>query len=224
MTEKNPHPENHHDRVDALVDAALAQYSAAEPRTGLEERILTHLRLRKRTDRRVGWLPIAIAAAIALVAIPAYLVWRDVGMKPGTQPGTQPGAQTAREHVARNVAIPRQDEELRRRGTTLPNEPGQTLKERTMRATALSPVSTRPRGSHSQENPTELYPKSMANAVAGPRQDRFPAAAPLTEQEILLARYGLQVRQAASAEPSPIKDLEIEALNVAPIAIDQPEK
>lgn len=216
MTGKNPHPESHRDRVDALVDAALAQYSAAEPRAGLEERILANLRLHKRTDSRVGWLPIAIAAAIALVAIPAYLVWRDVGM--------QPGAQTAREHVARNVAIPRQDEELRRRGTTLPNEPGQTLKERTMRATALSPVSARPRGSHSQENPTELYPKSMANAVAGPRQDRFPAAAPLTEQEILLARYGQQVRQAASAEPSPIKDLEIEALNVAPIAIDQPEK
>ena len=225
MTGKNSDPESNDHRVGALLDAALAHYSAAEPRAGLEERILTAMRLRERPVRRYGWLPIAMAVAIAFLAIPSYFVWRDIDTHPGdTPPGTRPDTQPAREPVAGNAVTPRRNEDLRQRDTTPPVELGRTVNERAVRASAFSPVRAPKRRPLVQEISTELLPKSMAKAVAGPRQDRFPADSPLTQQEILLARYAELAQPAASVVASPIKDLEIEALNVAPIAIDQPEK
>ena len=218
MTRKNPHPESNPDRADALLDAALAQYSEAGPRAGLEERILTNLRLREHPVRRSGWLPIVVAAAIALLAIPSYFVWRETATQTGTEHGTPP----TREHVARNLNSPRQDDDLRPEETAHSVEPGQAHKDSRVRAAALSPVRAPKRESGAQGISTDLQAKFMAKP--GPRLNQFPAASPLTEQEILLARYGQLVHQAASAESSPIKDLKIEALNVAPIAIDQPEK
>jgi hypothetical protein len=61
--------------LDEQVDAALAKYAAAEPRAGLEERILANLRVHERTTTRVPWWRWAGAIAVALL-ITVLLRWR----------------------------------------------------------------------------------------------------------------------------------------------------
>lgn len=57
-------------RLDDQLDAALAKYAAAEPRPGLEERILANLRSRERATSRVaGWRWAGALAAAFLVAL-----------------------------------------------------------------------------------------------------------------------------------------------------------
>jgi hypothetical protein len=66
-----------HDETDDALDAALAKYAAAEPRVGLEERILANLRAvetRAAGGGRWNWR-IATALAVALI-VAAALAWR----------------------------------------------------------------------------------------------------------------------------------------------------
>jgi len=59
------------DEYDSLIDRALASYTPAEPRPGLEQRILASVSSANR-PRTWGWRPAwALAAAVALVAIVA---------------------------------------------------------------------------------------------------------------------------------------------------------
>jgi len=56
--------------VDELLDSALAQYAQAEPRPGLEGRLLA--RLRSEPDPAAfgwRWLPMAAAAAVVFAAV-----------------------------------------------------------------------------------------------------------------------------------------------------------
>jgi len=61
------------DRLDTLIDRALASYTPAEPRPGLEQRILASVAAASR-PRSWGWKPawawVAAATLIAIVAIP----------------------------------------------------------------------------------------------------------------------------------------------------------
>jgi len=67
MTEKN---EKRDRFVDDLLDSALAQYAQAEPRAGLEGRLLARLRLEpERAAFGWRWLPMAAAAAVVLAAV-----------------------------------------------------------------------------------------------------------------------------------------------------------
>jgi len=67
MTENN---EQHDDRyLDDLLDSALAQYAQAEPRPGLEGRLLARLRSEpKPASFAWRWLPVAAAATVVLAA------------------------------------------------------------------------------------------------------------------------------------------------------------
>jgi hypothetical protein len=64
-------------KMDGLLEAALKQYGAAEPRPGLEGRILANLRAAERDRPRPRvwlWLPLLIgAAAILLVGMAVVL-------------------------------------------------------------------------------------------------------------------------------------------------------
>lgn len=55
--------------AEKLLDAALSNYKGAEPRTGLEERVLSNLRQQSRNTRPVSWnlAPVMIAAAAVLM-------------------------------------------------------------------------------------------------------------------------------------------------------------
>ena len=105
--------------VDKWLDGALSQYCNAEPRTGLESRVLANLQAeRSRTaSRRPWWWALgAVAAAVAIVAA-LWLGESSRKRNPGTvaetssttqreeaQAPAQPGPAPQIAHPARDVA------------------------------------------------------------------------------------------------------------------------
>lgn len=70
------------DALDRTLDAALAKYAAAEPRAGLESRILAQLQSEQRTIPTHSWWQWGAAGAIAAIfIIVASLAWKS--SKPG---------------------------------------------------------------------------------------------------------------------------------------------
>ena len=65
------------DDLDHLLDAALAQYAAAEPRMGLEERVFARLRSEALQPPRRASLWWGMAAGVAVIAVVAVLAWRS---------------------------------------------------------------------------------------------------------------------------------------------------
>jgi hypothetical protein len=68
MTNEQP------DRLDLILNAAMREYSNAEPRAGIEQRILRHVQTRP--HRRPRWtfawaMVVAAIAVILLIALPA---------------------------------------------------------------------------------------------------------------------------------------------------------
>jgi hypothetical protein len=63
------------DRLDQWLERALHEYGSAEPRVGLENRILVNLAAQKAqvADRRRWWLAIGTATAMAAVVIAVWL-------------------------------------------------------------------------------------------------------------------------------------------------------
>jgi len=73
--------------AEKLLDSALSNYKGAEPRTGLEERVLSNLRQQSRNTRRVSWnlAPVMIAAAAVLTLVAAdHLMRRQVAFVPAS--------------------------------------------------------------------------------------------------------------------------------------------
>ena len=64
--------------VDELLDRALARYQSAEPRPGLEERVLARLRAGKRSAASFvwAWRLLATAGALAIIAGALYIARR----------------------------------------------------------------------------------------------------------------------------------------------------
>jgi hypothetical protein len=68
------------DELDRILDAALAKYAAVEPRTGLEERVLSTLRAEHARVPDRAWLRWSLLAAVAvMVIVVATLAWRSGG-------------------------------------------------------------------------------------------------------------------------------------------------
>jgi len=67
--------DDHHEQLDHELDAALAKYSAVEPRPGLEGRILANLRAEQaRVPGRAWWRWSAVVvAAVIIIAVVAAL-------------------------------------------------------------------------------------------------------------------------------------------------------
>jgi hypothetical protein len=91
---------------DDQIDAALAKY-AAEPRAGLEERLLAHLRAQWKGSPGMAWWPWAGVVAAAIL-IATFLLWklesprheRTVRRQPSPQQETQP-------QIAAHPALPK---------------------------------------------------------------------------------------------------------------------
>lgn len=60
---------DHRDELDQILDNALAKYAAVEPRSGLEDRILSHLKSPGTSATGVAWWRWAATFAAALVVM-----------------------------------------------------------------------------------------------------------------------------------------------------------
>jgi hypothetical protein len=66
------------DELDRVLDGALAKYAAAEPRAGLDERVLANLRAEQaRVPERVWWRWSVAGALVALVVVALAVAWRS---------------------------------------------------------------------------------------------------------------------------------------------------
>jgi hypothetical protein len=157
------------DELDRVLDAALAKYAAAQPRQGLEERVLANLRAdRAKVPYRAWWhwSVMALTAAIVIVAI--TFAWRS-GERPHplvadhllirTPSVEQPGPRVAAKTGANNVH---------------PEAPSPATRRATHRA------------------------RREVAAAANPKLDQFPSRQPLSEQELALARYVSEFPQEAT--------------------------
>jgi hypothetical protein len=72
------HDENwkERDELDRTLDAALAKYASAEPREGLEERVLANLRAAGTRDAQRAWWNWGFAVLATVLAIAAVAVWQ----------------------------------------------------------------------------------------------------------------------------------------------------
>lgn len=74
MRETNHQHEISGEGLDRLLDAALAKYADANPRTGLEERILASLQSEQANEATASWWKWGLVAALAAVAVLAIAV------------------------------------------------------------------------------------------------------------------------------------------------------
>ena len=65
------------DRLDRMLEAALAKYAAAEPRPGLEDRVLANLRAERTRMPVHAWWRWSVAAVLAVVIVAMALAWRS---------------------------------------------------------------------------------------------------------------------------------------------------
>lgn len=164
------------DALDRELNAALAKYAAAEPRPGLEERILAHLRTeRERVPVRVWWAWGAAAALAAFVVVVA-LTWRLQKPRPSIVASHPPTA--AREGQNGNRNYDRQTSAVR-------VDSNGHASDFHLRASTLAATRAVRRIRHEV-------------ASAGPKLEQFPSPQPLTEQELALARYVRQFPQDAT--------------------------
>jgi hypothetical protein len=154
-------------RLDDLLDSALAQYGAAEPLHGLEDRVLG--RLNGAGARRAWWMWGGVATAVAAAIVVVVLLARPAEQKPAPTAGAQSIPQ---QNVGSQSAVKQQSAApvpIRKQPSVVPN--------------ANTSASLRPRA----QGQPKLRPETAANAL--PRRDVFPTPMPPTEQERLLARY-----------------------------------
>jgi hypothetical protein len=153
--------EDNNPSADKWLDSALKQYGEAEPRPGLENRILANLQAERErlTLRSWWWKPVAAAMTIAVLMGGALLLKRKPDVTAVTVSSHSP------------VTTGKSDPEKRGIPAVAPR-------------TALK--------GRSRSGPHIARPHSE------PRLEQFPAPAPLSEQEEMLARYVRERQQEAA--------------------------
>ena len=102
--EQNPTGHFEH-RLDSELDAALAKYSAVEPRAGLEERVLANLRAERARVPNHSWWRWSVAGALTAVVLAALVLGWKLGKSPVmvNHPSTsRPDASQLQTNVAAN--------------------------------------------------------------------------------------------------------------------------
>jgi hypothetical protein len=178
--------------LDAVLDRALAACGDAEPRVGLENRILASLR---DEDHRVASARrrfLVVGSAVAAVVL-ATTLWIVVS---GTSP---PNRRTTTARVSPAVAV-----------TT----PQDRKSERSIRTNQI------------RRHGRSRHPKSPTEGDGLPKLREFPSRRPLSGQEKLLLAYisaapDSEIKAAAAEQASNASDLQINELEIAPLAGDQ---
>jgi hypothetical protein len=147
--------------AERLLNQSLQQYSAAEPRPGLESRILQHLAERSRQPwysvfamPRFAW-PLAATAALLAIALGTWQ-YRKPALRPSeVAQTTASAAPSAPPQIAPTVGI----------------------------APTTAPIANR---AHKAQ-PPQLARREPPPEL--PRREQFPSPAPLSDQELLLLTY-----------------------------------
>jgi hypothetical protein len=155
--------EDNNQAAETWLDAAMKQYGEAEPRPGLENRVLANLHAEQSrlSSRPWWWRPLAAFAMVAILGAGTLFVRRKPDV-PATPIATQPSVATGDTQTELPVAS-----SIRRH------------------AVLKSPFRAR-------------VSKHISHLSSVPRLEQFPAPAPLSEQEEMLARYVREHRQEAT--------------------------
>ena len=169
MTEPNDstsHAGEQDRKLDQMLDSMLSEYSAVEPRPGLETRILANVR-DAAAVRRAPWRFIWIWAGASTVAALVILLFVVYLSQKKMQPAALPVASRSLDRKAPPPQTPRQ--------TAPPVILSKETPHRTLHRTLPRTTIARP-----------AHP---SGEVAEVRQEVFPSRSPLSEQEKLLFRY-----------------------------------
>jgi hypothetical protein len=149
--------------LDDQLDAALAKYAAVEPRAGLEQRILANLKAQERPVTNPIWWRWAAVPAVALV-ITMLVFWRAEKHRP--------------EQVVQHPANPSQK-----------SQP-QIANRDTSGSQEQSPVRVAVR--RPRKRASSRVTLAVGEASAKPKLDQFPSPQPLSQEELVLARYAAE--------------------------------
>jgi len=152
------------DVVDRELDAALAKYGAAEPRAGLEERVLARLQREPLPAGEHLWWRWGLAGALAAVMI-AAAIFATRSERMTNRVITNPPS------IAKTGPLP---------PTTAPLTPTKKSARRDTDRTGTLAVN---------HKITRRRPHSQETAAANTKLDQFPSPHPLTEQEKLALEY-----------------------------------
>jgi hypothetical protein len=189
--DKEKQIEQKHDEFDDVLDAALAKYAAAEPRAGLDERVLANLRAeRARVTERACWRWSIVAPLAAIVIVALALAWKS---------GKQ--SQIVAQHHPSTT-------------TQAPKEPTKQTASNSMRDLIPSPERGRMPRTNARGSRLKVVVANSPN-LDQPKLDQFPSPRPLSEGERLLVRYVQNFPQEAEviAKEQAEFDQEMEKLN-----------
>lgn len=161
---------------DWELDAALAKYTAVEPRPGLEQRILANLRAERRPQAAPGWRGWALAALTGVISIAIVSTsWRtrNKAFNTSTTLGSASRKDVA-DHSGSAVAAQ--------------NNIGRHASE-SGRSSESVQSTRRAKGALANRLAAHVLPLREATAEPAPRLGQFPAPQPLSEQEKLLVRF-----------------------------------
>jgi hypothetical protein len=146
--------------LDRELDVALSRLAAAEPRAGLEDRILANLRIeQQRAAEPSRWRWPILAALAATIALTAFVAWRS----------RKPVQNLAAQH---------------------PQVKTQTdAHNRSPLAGDGQHVSTRIHELSGRRPKSRAFSHPATVAGHSPKLDQFPSPQPLSEQETILAHY-----------------------------------
>jgi hypothetical protein len=174
MTDKNQERDNlrsrgsEDDALDHELDAALSQYAAVEPRSGLEERILANLQAeRAQIPERAWWRWVAATVAVVII-IAVALMWKS--------------GRPTQQQIVQHPAIEQ----------SLKKSPPQVAANDEHSGVRNVITPTRRAGVH------HLQRVADAVATVNPKLDIFPSPQPMSEQERLLAAYIAQSPERAA--------------------------
>lgn len=195
MPEKNSQRDENF--VDGLLDSALARYAQAEPRPGLEGRLLARLRSEPASAAfSWRWLPMAAAAAMVLAAV-LYFAGSRESNRPQIATQPQPAVGTA------TIAQPESSQASAPLGKG-PSRATRPVARQASAQRAAAPPSSPRRG----QFPTPAALSAQEQALV-----RFVNQSSPRELQVL----------ADKKQEGPIPNLQVEPLEISPVAVEGPD-